>query len=75
MDERFEDGNAFAIPALWKPSTFAHYDERATHSTAFAFEPLGISRHSRFDEQRPGADTLRQICRMKIMNDLTYSKT
>ena len=41
MDEQVEDGDAFAIPALWKPSTLAHFEERATDSIAFGFEPLG----------------------------------
>ena len=43
MDEQVEDGNAFAIPALWKPSTLAHLEERATDSITFGFEPLGTS--------------------------------
>ena len=41
MEEPLEDGNAFAIPALWKTSTFAHFDERASNPITFRFEPLG----------------------------------
>ena len=43
MDEQFEDGNAFAIPALWEP--LAQFDECAKDSNAFGFEfePLGTS--------------------------------
>ena len=43
MDEQFEDGNAFAIPALWEP--LAQFDECAKDSNAFRFEfePLGTS--------------------------------
>lgn len=51
MDEKLEDGNAFAVPALWKPSIFAHFDERATDSTAFEFEPLSTSHHTEFHEK------------------------
>lgn len=40
MDEQASDGNAFAIPALWKASILALFDERPTDSTAFEFEPL-----------------------------------
>ena len=43
MDEQFGDGNAFAIPALWKASTLDQFDERATDSIAFGFEPLSTS--------------------------------
>ena len=43
MDEQFEDGNPFAIPALWEP--LAQFDECAKDSNAseFEFEPLGTS--------------------------------
>ncbi len=43
MDGPFEDGNAFAIPVLWKASTLAHFDERTTASIAFGFDPLSPS--------------------------------
>lgn len=42
MDEQFEDGNAFASPALWNP--LAPFDECAKDSNAFGFEPIGTSR-------------------------------
>ena len=42
MDEQFEDGNAFANPALWNP--LAQFDECAKNPNAFGFEPLGTSR-------------------------------
>lgn len=51
MDERLEDGNAFAIPAFWKPSIFAHFDERAIDPTAFGLEPLSTSHHTKFDKE------------------------
>lgn len=35
MDDQVGDGNAFAIPDLWKASTLAHFDEHATDSIAF----------------------------------------
>lgn len=41
MDEQFEDGNAFASPALWSP--LAQFGECAKGSNAFGFEPLGTT--------------------------------
>ena len=43
MDKQVEDGDAFAVPDLWKPSILAHSDELATDPIAFGFEPLGTS--------------------------------
>lgn len=39
MDEQIGDGNAFAIPDLWKSSILADPDER-TDYIALEFEPL-----------------------------------
>ena len=43
MDEQFEDGNAFASPALWNP--LARFDESAKEFNAFGFEPIGTYGH------------------------------
>ena len=56
MDEQFEDGNAFASPALWDP--LAQFDECAKDSNAFVFEPLGTSRSLTVVMSRPDTDTL-----------------
>lgn len=42
MDEQVGDGNAFAIPDLWKASTLPQFEERATDSIVFGFEPLNL---------------------------------
>lgn len=46
MDEQVGDANAFAIPDLYKVSSFAHFDERATDSIAFGFKALSTSSSS-----------------------------
>ena len=43
MDEQLENGNVFAVPALWKPLVLAQLDEGATGSNASPFEVLGTS--------------------------------
>ena len=43
MDEQVGDANAFAIPDLYRVSSFAHFDERATDSIAFGFKALSTS--------------------------------
>ena len=42
MDGEVGDGNAFAIPDLWKPSILAHFDELAADSIASGLEPLSM---------------------------------
>ena len=42
MDGEVGDGNAFAVPDLWKPSILAHFDERAAESIAPGFESLSM---------------------------------
>lgn len=46
MDQQVRDGNAFAIPDLWKASTFAQFSERAIDSIAFEIEPLNVQDES-----------------------------
>ncbi len=43
MSELSENGNAFAIPDLWKTSSLAHLDEEfTTDPIALGLEPLGM---------------------------------
>ena len=42
MDESVEDGNAFAIPDLWKTSTLADHHQDRIESIALPLEPLGM---------------------------------
>ena len=42
MDGQVRDGNAFAVPDLWKPSILTYLDERVADSIASGFEPLSI---------------------------------
>ena len=42
MDDYSEDGNAFAIPDLWKTSSLADFSQGSTEPIALQLEPLGI---------------------------------
>lgn len=46
MDERVEDGKAFATPDLWKTSTFADFNQDSTEPIALRLEPLGMPQNS-----------------------------
>ena len=77
MDEQVEDGNAFAIPDLWKESTLARFDDRTTDFIALGFEPLSTSTSLSPKNLSEGlsANILRQIFKMKTVNNMGYRKT